>query len=171
MAQPAAGNGGKDAKRRRCEEIDGVRPSFMERFFAKYETWSSFSGAEFTCKYMVSCSDCEAWTTREVLATADAECQKMWDSSALGYTEPPPRRAYLRITTCVPVEGIFAAMTSLLSEGDQIVTMMPAYQALYEIARSKRCRLLNWAPYFDQQGFWEFRLSDLQTLLDQKLGL
>ncbi|CAE7252760.1 vioD [Symbiodinium sp. CCMP2592] len=181
VAQPAVGNGEKDAKRRRCEEVDGVRPSFMERFFAKYE---------FTCKYMVSCSDCEAWTTREVLAAADAECQKMWDSSTLGYTESlghptlleqirkhyayrlekEPALVPLQITTCVPVEGIFAAMTSLLSEGDQIVTMMPAYQALYEIARSKRCRLLSWAPYFDQQGFWEFRLSDLQTLLDQNVS-
>ncbi|CAE6971787.1 unnamed protein product, partial [Symbiodinium sp. CCMP2456] len=47
----------------------------------------------------------------------------------------------------------------------------PSDQALYEIARSKRCRLLNWAPYFDQQGFWEFRLSDLQTLLDQNVSL
>lgn len=182
MAQPTVGNGEKDAKRRRCEEVDGVRPSFMERFFAKYE---------FTCQHMVSCSDCEAWATREVLAAADAECQKMWDSSTLGYTESlghpklleqirkhyayrlekEPAQVPVQITTCVPVEGIFTAMNALLSEGDQIVTMMPAYQALYEIARSKRCRLLNWAPYFDEQGFWEFRLSDLQTLLDQNVSL
>ena len=35
----------QNALRSEVQEIDGVRPSFMERFFAKYETWSSFSGA------------------------------------------------------------------------------------------------------------------------------
>ncbi|CAE7407051.1 vioD [Symbiodinium natans] len=161
------------------EDEDGVRPSFLERFFAKYE---------FTCEHMVSCSDCQAWTTKEVLAVADLECQQMWDSSALGYTESlghptlleeirkhyadrlgNPAQVPVQITTCVPVEGIFAAMTTLLSEGDRIVAMMPAYQALYEIARSKRCHILPWVPHFDQKGFWEFKLSDLQSILDQNI--
>ena len=28
---------------------------------------------EFTCEHMISCSDCQSWTTKEVLAAADAE--------------------------------------------------------------------------------------------------
>ncbi|CAE7772429.1 vioD [Symbiodinium pilosum] len=180
MADPRPCNGEKDAKRRCRKEEDGVRPSFLERFFAKYE---------FTCEHMISCSDCQAWTTREVLAVADPECQAMWDASTLGYTESlghpklldeirkhytyrlgnAPSQIPVQITTCVPVEGIFVAMTALLSAGDRIIAMMPAYQALYEIARSKRCCILPWTPHYSQTGFWEFRLSDLQSILDENI--
>lgn len=56
----------------------GVRPSLLERFFAQYE---------FTCKYQLSCSNCEDWTTKDVLERASTEHLKLWDNASLGYTE------------------------------------------------------------------------------------
>eukprot|EP00435_Cladocopium_sp_Y103_P041621 s285_g11.t1 len=156
--------------------LEEVRPSLLERFFAKYE---------FTCQYQLSCSDCQTWSTQE-------------DSSSLGYTEslghplllqaiwdrylPAVQREETRrgggelprevgkqnavkITACVPVEGIFIAMTQLLERGDVVIAMEPAYQALTEIARSRGCEIISWKPHYDAENFWNFRLEDLQFLL------
>eukprot|EP00931_Biecheleriopsis_adriatica_P035815 TRINITY_DN20637_c0_g1_i1.p1 TRINITY_DN20637_c0_g1~~TRINITY_DN20637_c0_g1_i1.p1 ORF type:complete len:458 (+),score=99.64 TRINITY_DN20637_c0_g1_i1:34-1374(+) len=186
------------AKRCRTDGAEGTaRASFLERFFAKYE---------FTCKYMLSTSDSEAWTMEEVLQKADAECKDRWDQLSLGYTESLGDPALLQaiwqhyrakacqemhrrgqntgrklvdaerytdqnlvhLTTCVPVEGIFASMYKLLEKDDCIVCQAPAYQALYEIARSKSCNVVEWKPVYDDEGnFWKFDIADLEALLQK----
>lgn len=173
--------------------MEEVRPSLLERFFAKYE---------FTCQYQLSCSDCQTWSTQEVLDRASEAQKKLWDSSSLGYTEslghplllqaiwdrylPAVQREETRrgggelprevgkqnavkITACVPVEGIFIAMTQLLERGDVVIAMEPAYQALTEIARSRGCEIISWKPHYDAENFWNFRLEDLQFLLKKCL--
>lgn len=138
---------------------------------------------------------------REVLETADDECQKLWETCSLGYTESLgdpmllqeiwahyrerasrqlKRRSLddqttykeryteqrvLQITTCVPVEGIYVSMLQLLQAGDHVICLAPAYQALYEIARSKGCVLHQWRPRYNDDHFWHFTLEDLQQLL------
>eukprot|EP00438_Fugacium_kawagutii_P014999 Skav227497 [mRNA] locus=scaffold282:161782:166799:+ [translate_table: standard] len=173
----------------------GVRPSLLERFFAKYE---------FTCQYQLSCSDCQAWSTQEVLAQASDEERTLWDEATLGYTETLGHPLLLQaiwqryrskveehqptggelpldvkeqtavsITACVPVEGIYIAMTQLLEPGDVVIAMDPAYQALTEIARSRGCEIVSWKPHlvgqYDADNFWDFRLEDLKFLLQQCL--
>jgi len=167
-----------------------VRASFLERFFAKYE---------FTCKHMLSCSDSESWTMKDVLQKADGECQNLWEGASLGYTESLgdplllqeiwqrsrgavlqnlgkssvadlyTEQTVLKITTCVPVEGIYVAMHQLLKGGDLVICLAPAYQALYEIARSKGCKVLEWQPSYDtDRNFWRFDIADLKALLANK---
>lgn len=74
----------------------------------------------------------------------------------------------IRITTCVPVEGIYISMLQLLDAGDNVICLAPAYQALYEIARSKGCVIHKWTPRYDEdKNFWEFSFKDLKQLLEQ----
>lgn len=168
----------------------GVQPSLLERFFAKYE---------FTCRYQLSCSNCESWTTKEVLEESDVECQDLWDNASLGYTETlgHPKlleaiwhcyrpaledrcrkrsitlpaslceQQVVNITVCVPVEGIYIAMSQLLGPKDVVIAMTPAYQALTEIARSRSCELWPWTPQWEEGDFWNFRLEDLKALLQK----
>ena len=56
-------------------------PDFkLEEFWKKYE---------FTAPYLLCCSDAETWTLQELLAIADEDSKKLWQSLALGYTESP----------------------------------------------------------------------------------
>lgn len=55
-------------------------PFELERYFAKYE---------FTAKYLLCCSDCEAVSLKEILALADDECKDLWENMTLGYATTP----------------------------------------------------------------------------------
>ncbi|CAK9092090.1 Hypothetical protein SCF082_LOCUS43349 [Durusdinium trenchii] len=144
-------------------------------------------------RYQLSCSNCESWTTKEVLEESDVECQDLWDNASLGYTETlgHPKlleaiwhcyrpaledrcrkrsitlpaslceQQVVNITVCVPVEGIYIAMSQLLGPKDVVIAMTPAYQALTEIARSRSCELWPWTPQWEEGDFWNFRLEDL----------
>jgi len=80
------------------------------------------------------------------------------------YTE----QKLVRLTTCVPVEGIYATMRQLLEEKDVVICFAPAYQALYEIGRSKGCSIIQWKPrYNEEKNFWSFDVADLKALLEE----
>jgi aspartate/methionine/tyrosine aminotransferase len=132
----------------------------LERYFAKYE---------FKVKYLLSPSDCEALGMQELLDEADPSSRRMWDELTLSYTEsqghPSLRREISHLYSgispeqlliAVPEEAIFIAMHTLLKPGDHVVALFPAYQSLYEVARSTGC----------QVSFWEIRLSEEGWHLD-----
>ena len=48
------------------------------------------------------------------------------------------------IIIAAPEEAIFIAMQTLLTPGDQVVAVSPAYQSLHEIARSIGCDVTDW---------------------------
>merc|ERR1712151_51125 len=74
----------------------------------------------------------------------------------------------INLTTCVPVEGIYVTMSQLLDLGDRVICLSPAYQALYEIAKSKGCTIIEWKPVYDQEkDFWSFDIKDFERLLAQ----
>ena len=116
-------------------------PAFdLERYFAKYE---------FSTKYLLSCSDCQTMPVQELVGMASENTRRLWDSLELGYTEtmghPLLRQAIAGLhgdlgpentLVAVPEEGIFLLMNSLLSAGDHVVCISPAYQSLHEIARA-----------------------------------
>jgi aspartate/methionine/tyrosine aminotransferase len=149
-------------------------PTFaLERHFAKHE---------FSARYLLSCSDCEALSLAELLAMADAESVKMWEGLRLGYTESqghPSLRAAIAelyegieaddVLVMVPEEGIFLLMNALLEPGDHVVCTFPGYQSLYEVARAIGCELSMWEP--DETRGWHFDLARFEEMLrpDTKL--
>jgi aspartate/methionine/tyrosine aminotransferase len=147
-----------------------ILPFKLERYFAKYE---------FTAPYLLSSSDCEPMTLKELLSSADGETLKLWNLLSLGYTEsqghPELReeiaKLYQGITSqnimvMAPEEGIFITMNVLLEKNDEIITTFPAYQSLYEVARSLGCKIKHWKPQFEKK--WDFNLSDLEKLISSK---
>lgn len=116
-----------------------------------------FGPREFTARYMLSGSDCESYTVRELLnlvpGAADA-FQEHW----LGYTEtegsPALRAAIARLYRTVAAddvlvhngagEAIFTFMNAVLRPGDHVVVHYPCYQSLVEVARGIGCRVTKW---------------------------
>lgn len=113
----------------------------LERYFARWE---------FAVRYVLCASDVQPCSLAEVLALADDDARARWDNLSLGYTESlglPALRHEIAglyrgltaddvITFAGAEEGIFLAMHALLGPGDHAVVVWPAYQSLYEVARS-----------------------------------
>ncbi len=150
-----------------------ITPFAIERYFAKYE---------FTARYLLSSSDCETFSLAEVLEMADAETKRLWNQLALGYTEtlghPMLREAIAEvysgthledIIVVVPEEGIFLLMHAILEPGDHVVCTFPAYQSLYEVARSIGCEISRWEP--DESKGWHFDVPQLETKLQDNTRL
>ena len=144
-----------------------LEPFFLERYFANHE---------FSAKYLLSSSDCEALTMEELLESADDQSLSLWENLKLGYTDssghPLLREAIADIYSGVvaddilvvtPEEGIFLAMQALLRPGDHVVCTFPGYQSLYELARSMGCDLSLWKP--DEDRGWHFSLCQLEMMI------
>src|SRR3954470_2341638 len=113
----------------------------LERYFAQWE---------FHVKHVLCASDVEPLSMAELLATGDEETRRWWETLRLSYTEsqghPMLRGEIARLYETVAPdevltftgaeEGIFLAMHALLTAGDHAVVAWPAYQSLYEVARS-----------------------------------
>jgi aspartate/methionine/tyrosine aminotransferase len=140
-----------------------IAPFQLERYFAKHE---------FSARYLLSSSDCESLSMRELLALADGEMRRSWEELKLGYTDtlghPLLRGAIAEVydgieaqdvLVVVPEEGIFLLMHALLEPGDHVICTFPAYQSLYEVARSMGCDVSTWEP--DEERGWCFDVADL----------
>lgn len=143
-------------------------PFKIERYFAKHE---------FSTRYLLSSSDCESLSLRELLDLADADGRERWDRLTLGYTESaghPVLRAEIArlypslspedVLVAVPIEAMYVAMNMLLRPGDHVVALFPAYQALYEVARSIGCKVDLWGLSV-RDGRWHADLDELARLL------
>jgi aspartate/methionine/tyrosine aminotransferase len=144
-----------------------IPPFELERFFARYE---------FSARYLLSSSDCEALSLKDLLLLADKEDRRRWDGLKFTYTESlghPRLRAVIAdtysglqakdILVTVPEEGIFLLMHALLEPGDHVVCTFPGYQSLYEIPRAIGCQVSTWEPR--ESDVWQFALEDLRGLL------
>ena len=150
-----------------------INPFALERYFAQHE---------FSTPYLLSCSDCEPLSLRELLELADDECRRLWESLSLGYTESqghPLLRAeiaqlYQQITgedllVVVPEEGILLAMATLLRPGDGVIGTYPGYQSLYQIAESLGYSIARWMPECDER--WHFDVDWLSSQVDERTRL
>ena len=113
----------------------------LERYFARWE---------FAVRHVLCASDVEPFRLAELMALADDDARSRWGSLSLGYTEslglPALRDAIAAlyeqvaaddvITFAGAEEGVFLGMHALLEPGDHAVVVWPAYQSLYEVARS-----------------------------------
>jgi aspartate/methionine/tyrosine aminotransferase len=144
-----------------------LRPFALERYFAPYEQ---------VVPYLFSSSDCEPLSLERLLTFADHEAQGLWNDLRLGYTDsqglPVLRQEianlYVNVSAddvvvVVPEEGILLAMHALLQPGDHVITMFPAYQSLYEVARDVGCAIDFWTPH--ERDGWYFDPSALDRLL------
>jgi len=111
------------------------------------------------------------------LQLADSDTLALWKELRLGYTESPGHpllraevsRLYRNIAPgdvliAVPEEAIFVAMQTLLKPDDHVVTMFPAYQSLYEIARAIGCTVSPWTLELGADG-WQIDLDRLERSL------
>jgi aspartate/methionine/tyrosine aminotransferase len=130
----------------------------------------------------LSDSHCEPLSIRELLAF-EPEALETWLESKLGYpgfrgSEPLRREIatlYPGLDTdhIAPANGaddlILAFTLSILERGDHVVVHYPAYQSLYEVARTAGCRVDLWQGNPDLG--WELELDTLRSLLrpDTKL--
>ncbi len=139
----------------------------LERYFAIHE---------FSAKYLLSSSDCDGCSVKEVLACANEGELEMWDQLMLGYTEstghPLLKEAILKhyapihssdnVLVGSPGELAFILMNVLLTSKDHAIVVSPSYQSLYEVARSVGCELSFWKP---KEENWHFSLADLKSLI------
>jgi aspartate/methionine/tyrosine aminotransferase len=113
----------------------------LERYFARWE---------FAVRHVLCASDVEPYRLNELLQLADDDSRRRWESLSLGYTESlglPALREEIAslyegltaddvITFAGAEEAVFLAMHAALEAGDHAVVAWPAYQSLYEVARS-----------------------------------
>ncbi len=149
-------------------------PFKLERYFAEYE---------FKIQYSLGASDCESLHLRELVELADADGKSRWESLTLGYTETCGH-AELReeisrlyqtanaddVLIVVPAEGIFIAMHTLLSAGDDVITLFPGFQALSEVASFIGCKVSRW-PLRIQTDQWYLDLDELKKLITPRTRL
>jgi aspartate/methionine/tyrosine aminotransferase len=119
-----------------------IAPFKLEQYFERYE---------FSVPYLLSSSDAEAWRMDDLLALADEEMRELWSSLTLGYTEvrghPLLREEiaslYSEVTAedvvvfAAAQEPIFALSSVAVEPGDHVIAIVPSYQSLYEVARSR----------------------------------
>lgn len=125
-----------------------IEPFKLERYYAKYE---------FTARYMLSSSDCEARPIGEILAFepgAAERLQQVW----LGYTEAPGapelREAITALYTAMTPgqvlvhtgaeEAIYTFYNALVGPGDHVIVQTPAYQSALSIPRALGCAVSEW---------------------------
>jgi len=147
--------------------VSRPRPFLLERYFARFE---------FSTRFLLASSDCEALTLAELLALADDRDRAAWDGLKLGYTESPgllelreriaagyPGLTADDVVTAVPEEAIYILGRALLRSGDRVIVTFPGYQSLYEIAGSVGAHVERWTPEESADG-WSFDPGRLEAL-------
>lgn len=141
-------------------------PNFkLEEFWKKYE---------FSSPYLLCCSDAETWTLSELLAIADEDSKKLWNSLALGYTESPGhpilRQEIARLYNSINAddiltfagaeEGIYCVMRVLIESGDHVVIIDPCYQSLASLPEAFEGEVTVIPLKFENE--WKLHLEDVR---------
>jgi len=146
-----------------------IKPFKLERYYTLNE---------FSAKYSLCNSDCEAMTIKDVLAL-EAGAADGFQSLWLGYTEPkgnPDLRRDIATTydkiededlmVCTGAqEPIFLFSQAMLSAQDEVIVQSPCYQSLQSIPESLGCKVLTWQVQYkdDKPTFDMDELSNLVT--------
>jgi aspartate/methionine/tyrosine aminotransferase len=144
-----------------------IKPFRIEQYFGKYE---------FTAKYLLSSSDAESRTVRELLDLEPGAHEgflKHW----CGYTESPGAPALREVISgmyrgiepqdvlvlAATEEGIFVLYHALLSPGDHVIVETPCYESALEVARSTGARVSEWRRH--SESGWAHDLAALEKLI------
>jgi aspartate/methionine/tyrosine aminotransferase len=148
-------------------KVMNLPPFKLERYFAKYE---------FTTKYLLCSSDCEALSIADLLRMekdAAEKFQNVW----LGYTEsqgsPALRKEICNLYETIEPEdilvqtgaeeAIFLFVHAMLEENDHVVVHTPSYQSLSEVAKDIGCTISRWQAR--EENGWALDLDELRGLL------
>ena len=141
----------------------------LECYFGRYE---------FTAPYLLTQSDCESMSTKELLAN-EPGAEEGYLNQWLGYTETWGDPELSRIITTLykdmsasdvlvlhgAQEAIFAYMNVMLNEGDHMIVMYPNYQSAYEVANSvPNCSYSKWHIKDDGKN-WVVDFDELESLI------
>lgn len=150
-----------------------IKPFRIEQYFGKYE---------FTAKYLLSSSDAESRTIKELL-DLEAACSgrpgahERFLEHWCGYTESPGA-PYLReaisaiyagiqpedvLVLGATEEGIFIFYHALAGPGDHIIVETPCYESALEVARSTGAQVSEWRRSFENG--WAHDLATLEKML------
>ncbi|MER7708613.1 pyridoxal phosphate-dependent aminotransferase [Kitasatospora sp. NPDC097605] len=135
-----------------------------------------FSRWEFTARHHLTASDAQTMAMSELLALADPEDRRAWDTLALGYTEtfgdPALREAIAGMyelagpedVICFggAQEGLNLAMQVLLGPDDHAVVLTPGYQSAETVPLSL-CEVTGVA--LDPARDWALDLDELTAAL------
>ncbi len=141
----------------------------LECYFGKYE---------FTAPYLLTQSDCESMSTKELLALEHG-AQEAFLGQWLGYTEtwgdPELRHIIASLYQHMSAEdvlafhgaqeAIFGYMNVMLEEGDHMIAMYPNYQSAYEVANAiPNSECSKW--YIRDKGtHWAMDFDELEALI------
>lgn len=113
----------------------------LEEYLAKYE---------FSAPHLLCCSDAESWSMHEIISMASENDLKLWNDLKLNYTEdqglPELRETIAKLDfpnldknniLCFAgaEEGIFCALSAVLSKDDHAIVLTPCYQSLSEVPK------------------------------------
>lgn len=148
-----------------------IKPFKLERFYTIHE---------FTAKYLLCSSDCEAMTIGELLQLEEdafAHFNNVW----LGYTETTGSSSlrqnissiYSSITAdeilvCSGAqEPIFLFSQALLKSGDEVIIQFPCYQSIQSVPESLGCKVVSWTVRYDGDKP-VFDMDELSKLINNK---
>lgn len=138
----------------------------LERYFAKYE---------FATRYLLSSSDCQAWTMQEILDLEPGSSERLLQLP-LNYIDSrgqPTLRTEIAglydqiesaqiLTFAGAQEGISLFMQAALKKDDHVIVHWPCYQSLEELPRALGCEVSRWETR--PQNGWRLDLNELQRL-------
>jgi len=144
-----------------------INPFRIEQYFGKYE---------FTAKYLLSSSDAESRTIKELLDLEPGAHERLLEHWC-GYTESPGapwlREAiaaiYKQITpgdilvVAAAEEAIFVLYHALVGPGDHVIVETPCFESGLEVARSTGAQVSEWRRTFESN--WAHDVSALEKLL------
>ncbi len=151
-----------------------IRDFALEVFFNKYE---------FTAPYLLSQSDCESMSIKNLL-NLEEDAEKHFLDSRLGYTEVPGNPELRRLISGLYTtmeqkniivhagaqEPIFNLMNVLLDQGDHVISQFPIYQSLFEVANAIGCRVSMWDIEQVKDG-WAVDINKLDRLVQPNTKL
>ena len=152
------------------------QPFALEQYFAKYE---------FNTKYLLSSSDCESMSVKELIGDSE-EYKKELMNCHLGYTDSrgdlelreliinshrqwygPKMNSSNVLIHMGGVEPILLFGMTCLERDDHVIIQNPRYQALSEFANVSKTKTMFWhATKVD--GKWTFDLNQLEKLIQPK---
>ncbi|MFN8442745.1 MAG: aminotransferase class I/II-fold pyridoxal phosphate-dependent enzyme [Caldilineaceae bacterium] len=144
-----------------------LQPFKLERYFAKYE---------FSVKYLLCSSDCEAMSVADLLALEPGSAER-FAQTWLGYTEsagaPSLRSALTTLYESIQPEeilvhsgaeeAIFWFMHAVLQAGDHLIAHWPCYQSHIEVARSIGAEVTPWVAR--EENGWALDVDELRRVI------